>query len=422
MWLLLVWVALMNVGDSFFTLLHLQDGGIELNPVAEMLLQTGRTGFVALKSFLITVPLVVLCLHKNFSLARIGLWVGGGRVHGAARLPRVAALRPAEGARGPRRSRRWRAPRLPAHRMRIARVLTRLNLGGPARQALASDPLLAGRGHAVRLFAGTPEPGEGDLSFDAFARAASTSCACPGSARGSTVARDLRALAAPAPRARARSRPTSCTRTPRRPARSGGARRASARGGARAHVPRPRARGLLPRAGVARPDRRSSAAWRASTDRIVAVSHATADDLVRLGVVADERSSSSCRRASSSRRCSRSRSAPAAGDGALRRLLGAGADDFVVGVIGRLAEVKRPEWALEVFALLAPRYPRLHLVFVGDGDAARHARAARSARSPADERRRAHLVGARSTTCRAVLADLDARAPDLAQRKACRSR
>src|SRR6185295_8610568 len=49
-------------------------------------------------------------------------------------------------------------------RMRIARVLTRLNLGGPARQALASDPLLAGRGHELRIFAGESEPGEGDLA------------------------------------------------------------------------------------------------------------------------------------------------------------------------------------------------------------------------------------------------------------------
>jgi len=78
MWLLLVWVALMNAGDSFFTLLHLQDGGIELNPVAGLMLQSGRLGFVALKSFLITLPLAVLCLHKNFSLARMGLWVAAG--------------------------------------------------------------------------------------------------------------------------------------------------------------------------------------------------------------------------------------------------------------------------------------------------------------------------------------------------------
>ena len=78
MWGLLVWVALMNAGDSFFTLLHLQGGGIELNPVADAMLGTGRLGFVFLKSFLITVPLVVLCLHKNFPLARLGLWLAAG--------------------------------------------------------------------------------------------------------------------------------------------------------------------------------------------------------------------------------------------------------------------------------------------------------------------------------------------------------
>jgi len=78
MWSLLVWVTLMNSGDSFFTLLHLQQGGIELNPVAGAMLETGRVGFVGLKSFLITVPLVVLCLHKNFALARVGLWIAAG--------------------------------------------------------------------------------------------------------------------------------------------------------------------------------------------------------------------------------------------------------------------------------------------------------------------------------------------------------
>lgn len=72
--LLLMWVALMNVGDTFFTLIHLQDGGRELNPVADMLLHSGRTGFVVWKSILIGSALVVLCVHKNFYLARLGLW------------------------------------------------------------------------------------------------------------------------------------------------------------------------------------------------------------------------------------------------------------------------------------------------------------------------------------------------------------
>ena len=71
--LLAGWVALMNCLDSFFTLYHLQSGGIELNPVADALLRTGRESFVVWKSALISVALLVLCLHKNFSLARIGL-------------------------------------------------------------------------------------------------------------------------------------------------------------------------------------------------------------------------------------------------------------------------------------------------------------------------------------------------------------
>lgn len=72
--LILMWIALMNVGDTFFTLIHLQDGGRELNPVADLLLLSGRRGFVVWKSLLIGAALVVLCVHKNFYLARLGLW------------------------------------------------------------------------------------------------------------------------------------------------------------------------------------------------------------------------------------------------------------------------------------------------------------------------------------------------------------
>lgn len=77
-WLVMVWIALMNAGDSFFTLYHLQSGGIELNPVAAAMLGCGRTGFVCMKSLLISVPLIVLCLHKNFPLARLGIWTAAG--------------------------------------------------------------------------------------------------------------------------------------------------------------------------------------------------------------------------------------------------------------------------------------------------------------------------------------------------------
>ena len=70
-----LWVALMNVGDSFFTIVHLQAGGVEVNPVAAEMLKTGRFGFVFIKAVMIGAALMVLTLHKNFQLARVGLWL-----------------------------------------------------------------------------------------------------------------------------------------------------------------------------------------------------------------------------------------------------------------------------------------------------------------------------------------------------------
>ena len=78
LWCLVLWVVLMNLADSFFPLLHLQSGGIELNPVAQGLLELGRDDFVFSKSILIGLALTVLVIHKNFFLARIGLWTAAG--------------------------------------------------------------------------------------------------------------------------------------------------------------------------------------------------------------------------------------------------------------------------------------------------------------------------------------------------------
>lgn len=78
LWLLILWVALMNLADSYFTLVHLQAGGVEINPVADALLQTGRLGFVLSKSLLIGAALLVLCLHKNYPLAKLGLFASAG--------------------------------------------------------------------------------------------------------------------------------------------------------------------------------------------------------------------------------------------------------------------------------------------------------------------------------------------------------
>jgi glycosyltransferase involved in cell wall biosynthesis len=283
--------------------------------------------------------------------------------------------------------------------MRIARILTRLNLGGPARQALASDPLLAARGHVVRVFAGTPEAGEGDL-FDEFRARGIDVVRVEGLGRGLRPWSDLRAwrrlrreLESFAPNV-VHTHASKAGLLGRRAARrmSGVARVHTFHG----HVLEGYFSHTISK-GLIRLEQRLAR----ESDRIVAVSHATADDLLRLGVVADESQlvvippgvELDALLALEGR------------DGALRELIGARPEDFVVGVIGRLAEVKRPEWAVDVFVLLALRYTKLHLVFVGDGDL--RGMLERRIRALPDElQRRVHLVGARSDMPR-VLADVD---------------
>ncbi len=280
--------------------------------------------------------------------------------------------------------------------MRVARVLTRLNLGGPARQALGADPLLARRGVTVRLFTGRPEPGEGDL-FDELRRRGVDVVRVPGLGRlpGLGDARALLAL-----RRELRAFAPDLVHTHASKAGLLG-RLAAPRGAALVHTfhghvlegyfPGPASRALV---GLERRLARR-------TDALVAVSHATAQDLERLGVpgetplvVSPPGVELEALLALEGR------------SGALRGLVGAGEATFLVGVLGRLAEVKRPGLAVDVFEMLARRHPRLELVFVGDG-AERRALEGRILGLEGDLARRVHLVGARPDVP-AVLADLDA--------------
>jgi len=283
--------------------------------------------------------------------------------------------------------------------VRIARILTRLNLGGPARQVLAGDPRLVARGHAVRIFTGTPGPGEGDLFEAARARGLDVQ-RVPGLGRSVAPIADARALLA----LRGALADFAPDVVHTHASKAGALGRRAARKVPRAarvhtfhgHVlegyfPAPVARGL------AALERRLAR----DCQRVVAVSHATAADLVRLGVVEDE---------------ARLVVIPPGIElepflalrgrhGALRAAIGADEQALVVAVVGRLAEVKRPELALAVFQLLAARYPALHLVFVGDGELRGSVERALRA-LPADRAARAHLLGAREDMP-AVLADVD---------------
>jgi len=286
--------------------------------------------------------------------------------------------------------------------MRIARILTRLNLGGPARQALASDPLLVERGHEVRLFVGRPGPGEGDL-FDVFVERGLDIVRIGGLRRGVNPARDLAAR-----RSLARELQAFAPDVVHTHASKAGVLGRSVLGARRfertarvhtfhGHVLEGYFPGALSRRLIALERRLAR-----STDRILAVSHATADDLVRLGVVGEERLVVVAPGIDMQGLLAIPR--PRLEEGGLRALVGAAPNDVLVGVVGRLAAVKQPERAIEVFELLAEDR-RSQLVFVGDGEL--RGSLERRIRGLDDAlRRRVHLLGAVGEM-EPVLADLD---------------
>jgi len=289
--------------------------------------------------------------------------------------------------------------------MRILRILTRLNLGGPARQALAADTLLRRRGHEIRLLAGRPEPGEGEL-FGEFVRRGHDVVRLPSLRRGIAPTRDLLALRAIKRQIAGFAPELVHTHASKAGALGRRALRGPAHGSlARVHTfhghvlegyfPPPVSRRLTA------VERRLAR----ETDRIVAVSHRTADDLIRLGVAPEERIQVIQPGVELDRLLELPR--PRTGTrGPLRELVGAAEEDVLVGVVGRLADVKEPWRALAIFELLQERYPRLHLLFVGDGDQRRGLERRILGLGQGGEKR-CHLLGAREDMPE-ILSELDA--------------
>jgi glycosyltransferase involved in cell wall biosynthesis len=291
--------------------------------------------------------------------------------------------------------------------VRLARVLTRLNLGGPARQALGCDPLLAREGVELRVFCGRPEIGEGDL-FDEFRARGVDVVRVPGLGRAPTGVGDLRALQGLRRELRAFQPDLVHTHA----SKAGLLGRLAARGlknlrgqpvvrvhTFHGHVLEGYFSSLTSRALVA-----LERGLARGTDRVLAVSHATAKDLLRLGVAREDQLVVVPPGVELGPLLEL-RAVPGVVQGPLRDLIGAVQGDFVVGVLGRLAEVKCPERAVDVFRMLAGRHPHLHLCFVGDGDQ-RRLLERRIRELPGSERRRVHLVGAHEDMV-AVLGELD---------------
>jgi glycosyltransferase involved in cell wall biosynthesis len=277
--------------------------------------------------------------------------------------------------------------------MRIARILTRLNLGGPARQVLASDPLLVRRGYQLRLFCGRPEAGEGDLAEEARAAGLDV-VSVPGLERRPAAWRDLRAQAF-LRRALAAFDPDVVHTHAFKAGWLGrtAARRAVPRAALvhtfHGHVLEGYFPAWLSRALIGLERRLAR-----RTDRVLAVSRATADDLVRLGIVDEQRLSLS----PPGIRLDAWLDQPelpdrSAAGRALRERWGVPAEACLALQLGRLAPVKRPQAALDVFARAAADRPHLWLAIVGDGPP-RAELEERLGAWPADLRRRVLLPGA----------------------------
>lgn len=75
-----VWIALslflaLNFLDAHFTLIYLQRGGAEGNPVAQLLLNQGVAPFYTWKNLGIGVGAMLFCLMKNFPNVRKGVFI-----------------------------------------------------------------------------------------------------------------------------------------------------------------------------------------------------------------------------------------------------------------------------------------------------------------------------------------------------------
>ena len=71
-WLALL-LVLLNLCDAFFTLRHVANGALELNPLMAELLGRGEARFVIIKHILVCLSLSVILLRWRSQIARVAL-------------------------------------------------------------------------------------------------------------------------------------------------------------------------------------------------------------------------------------------------------------------------------------------------------------------------------------------------------------
>ena len=65
---LLVLILGLNVLDALLTMMILNDGGWEINPVVRSAIDLYGDRFWVWKFFIVSVPLILICLHSKFRL------------------------------------------------------------------------------------------------------------------------------------------------------------------------------------------------------------------------------------------------------------------------------------------------------------------------------------------------------------------
>ena len=74
--LFLLFFFVLTVIDSVSTLIYLDKGGRELNPLAQWMIDRGDTFFILCKGGLTAICLIFVMIHKNFKYSRIAIFVG----------------------------------------------------------------------------------------------------------------------------------------------------------------------------------------------------------------------------------------------------------------------------------------------------------------------------------------------------------
>jgi len=280
-------------------------------------------------------------------------------------------------------------------RHKIVRIIARMNVGGPARQVIELSRGLANRGFETVVATGEPAGWEGDLRSQAEAAGVRV-VTVPGLAAPVRSLRDLQALAGLTKLLR-RERP-SLVHTHTAKAGVLGRLAAQAAGvAARVHT----FHGTVFE-GYFSPARsrwivRVERTLARRTQRIVAVSHAVADELEQAGIdpailrviepVVDLSGYLSTPRRK----------------GALRRELGIATDEVLLGWVGRLVPIKRPQMLLDAAAILVASHPKARFVIVGAGPLEGELRATLESSSL---RGKVHMLGFRSDMA-SVYSDLD---------------